>query len=69
MKKDLKTDNPLCKAPCTKPKRVAWNYGKRKPEPDQYGDLWCSCLQPKLVSNSGGRGQAYCLLCHTAWYH
>jgi len=51
------------------PKKVAWNLGKRKPEADQYGVLWCNCLNPKLVSNSGGRGIAYCLLCSTPYYH
>jgi hypothetical protein len=64
--KNLKTANETGDIP---KKRVPWNYGKRKPEPDQDGVLWCNCLNPKLVSNSGIRGQAYCLLCNTPWYH
>jgi hypothetical protein len=46
-----------------------WNYGKRKPMPDQDGILWCSCLNPNLVSSAGFRGQAFCLLCKTPYYH
>ena len=49
--------------------RTAWNKGKKKPEPDQDGLLWCNCDNPKLVSNSGYRGQAFCMLCKTSWYH
>jgi len=49
--------------------RIAWNRGKRKPVEDDCGLLWCNCKYPKLTSNAGGRGQAYCLLCHTPWYH
>lgn len=52
-----------------KKKRIPWNKGKRKPEPDQDGILWCMCLNPKLTSPIPGRGQAYCLLCHTPYYH
>lgn len=53
----------------TQKKRKPWNWGKRKPVEDDYGNKWCNCVEPKLVSNAGGRGQAYCLLCHTPWYH
>lgn len=49
--------------------KTPWNKGKRKPERDEFGQLWCSCVAPKLTSNSGGRGQALCLLCMTPWYH
>lgn len=50
-------------------KRKPWNWGKRKPEPDDIGNLWCSCIEPKLTHNHGGRGQAQCLLCGYPWYH
>lgn len=50
-------------------KRRPWNWGKRKPVEDDCGIKWCNCVVPKLTSNAGGRGQAYCLLCHTPWYH
>ena len=44
--------------------------GKRKPTVDEYGNKWCNCTQPELVSNHGiGNGQAYCLKCHCDWYH
>lgn len=45
-----------------------WNYGKRKPI-NEDGILWCNCLNPKLISNGGGRGQALCMLCGYPWYH
>jgi hypothetical protein len=45
-----------------------WNYGKRKPV-EEDGELWCNCKNPKLRSNAGGRGQAFCLLCGYPWYH
>jgi len=47
----------------TQKKRKPWNFGKRKPIEDDCGMKWCACLEPKLTSISGGRGQAYCLLC------
>ena len=50
-------------------KRKPWNLGKRKPVEDDCGIKWCACLSPKLTSNAGGRGQAYCLLCGEYWYH
>ena len=53
----------------TDKKTIPWNKGKRKPQPDDMGYLWCACENPKLTSNAGGRGQAYCLLCGTPWYH
>lgn len=49
-------------------KKKPWNCGKRKPVIDDCGNKWCNCVEPKLTSNSGGRGLAYCLLCHTPWY-
>ena len=48
--------------------RIAWNRGKRKPEPDQDGVLWCNCKYPRLIPNIG-RGQAFCIKCKTPWYH
>ena len=54
---------------CSASKRKPWNWGKRKPVEDDCGNKWCNCIEPKLTSNAGGRGQAYCLLCHTPWYH
>lgn len=45
-----------------------WNKGKRKPEPDDTGILWCACIDPKLTHGTG-RGQALCLLCGYPWYH
>lgn len=50
-------------------KRKPWNWGKRKPVEDDCGNKWCNCVEPNLVSNGGGRGQAYCLLCGEFWYH
>ena len=50
-------------------KRIPWNKGKKKPEPDQDGELWCNCDNPKLVRITGYRGQAFCMLCKTPWYH
>ena len=51
-------------------KRAPWNLGKRKPEKDENGLSWCVCIHPKLTSpGPGGRGQAYCLLCHAYWYN
>ncbi len=53
-----------------KKKRRVWNYGKRKPFKDEFSNKWCNCLYPKLIHNiAGEKGQAYCLLCHTNWYH
>lgn len=52
-----------------KSKKRPWNYGKRKPEPDQDGELWCNCVNPKLTSSYHGRGQSSCLLCGYPWYH
>lgn len=53
-----------------KKKKVPWNKGKRKPIVDEIGNKWCNCETPTLVSNSGiGSGQAYCLKCHSEWYH
>lgn len=49
--------------------RHPWNRGKRKPVKDECGLEWCNCVEPKLTSNMGGRGLAYCLLCHTPYYH
>ena len=54
---------------CSASKRKPWNWGKRKPVEDDCGNKWCNCVEPKLVSNGGGRGQAYCLLCGEFWYH
>lgn len=48
--------------------RIAWNRGKRKPITDENGELWCDCKFPRLTT-AIGRGQAFCLLCKTAWYH
>lgn len=42
--------------------------GKRKPTVDDMGLSWCNCTQPNLIYPIG-RGQAYCLKCHTPWYH
>jgi len=50
-------------------KKKAWNYGKRKPQADDMGYKWCSCIEPKLVSSFHGRGQASCLLCMHTYYH
>lgn len=49
--------------------RKPWNWGKRKSVEDDCGNKWCNCVEPKLVSNGGERGQAYCLLCGKFWYH
>lgn len=48
--------------------RKPWNWGKRKPVTDDCGNKWCNCKEPKLISGDG-RGQAFCLLCFTPWYH
>ncbi len=71
-----KTSNKTQTEPCTihdvvcsASKRIPWNWGKRKPVEDDCGNKWCNCIEPKLTSNAGGRGQAYCILCHTPWYH
>ena len=48
--------------------RRPWNWGKRKPVTDDCGNKWCDCKEPKLISGDG-RGQAFCLLCMTPWYH
>ena len=50
-----------------KASRKPWNYGKRKPVIDEYGNKWCNCIEPKLTS-SIGKGQAYCLKCMNHWY-
>lgn len=49
-------------------KKIAWNYGKRKPIKDDLDQEWCNCINPKLTSPIG-RGMAYCLLCSTPYYH
>lgn len=44
--------------------------GWRRPIKDEYGDVWCNCYFPDLISNSGfGKGQAYCKRCKSNWYH
>ena len=48
--------------------RRPWKWGKRKPVTDDCGNKWCNCKEPKLISGDG-RGQAFCLLCMTPWYH
>lgn len=48
--------------------RRPWSWGKRKPVTDDCGNKWCDCKEPKLISGDG-RGQAFCLLCMTPWYH
>ena len=45
-----------------------WNKGKRKPVIDDAGLAWCNCVNPNL-SKTTHRGQAFCLLCNTPWYH
>jgi len=52
-------------------KKHPWNYGKRKPKPDEYGNLWCACLYPKLTRNllPEEKGQAFYILCGANWYH
>lgn len=52
----------------SKEKKAPWNKGKRKPIVDEDGLKWCNCISPDLVSPVG-KGQAYCLKCHTPWYH
>ena len=52
-----------------KNKKVAWNKGKRKPIIDDMGLTWCDCINPKLIAIQGYRGQAFCMLCKTPWYH
>lgn len=55
---------------CAVPKRKrGGDNGKRKPIVDDVGLSWCNCTKPKLTSNAGGRGQAFCLKCGTPWYH
>lgn len=49
-------------------KRTAWNKGKRKPITDEFGDKWCDCVEPKLVSRIS-RGTAWCVKCMTPYYH
>ncbi|MDD5693571.1 MAG: hypothetical protein PHU86_03820 [Patescibacteria group bacterium] len=48
------------------PKKL-FGGGYRKPIKDETG-YWCNCAIPNLV-NSMGRGTAYCLRCHTDYYH
>jgi hypothetical protein len=55
--------------PNGKEKRIPWNKGKRKPVIDEDKNFWCDCANPKLISNSGGRGLAKCTLCDNPWYH
>lgn len=52
-------------------KKAPWNKGKRKPITDDLGYNWCNCVNPKLTKNilKEDRGQAFCLLCLTPWYH
>lgn len=50
-------------------KRTSWNKGKRKPIKDDMGLEWYDCENPKLISIPGYRGQAFCMLCKTPWYH
>jgi len=52
-----------------KKKNIPWNRGKRQPYTDDIGIKWCNCTNPKLVSNKRDKGLAYCLLCHTPWFH
>lgn len=49
-------------------KKRGGDNGKRKPIIDN-GIKWCNCTRPKLTSNAGGAGQAYCLLCGNHWYN
>jgi hypothetical protein len=51
------------------PRSRGGDNGKRKPVTDNMGLKWCDCTKPKLVSNFGGRGQAYCIKCNNPWYH
>lgn len=58
-----------------KPKTNVKRYfggGWRRPIIDEYGNKWCNCDFPKLISNSydpGAKGQAYCTRCKCYWYH
>lgn len=36
---------------------------------DEWGEEWCACNYPKLIPNSGGRGQAKCSKCDRPWFH
>jgi hypothetical protein len=36
---------------------------------DEDGLEWCACDEPKLIHNSGGRGQAKCTDCQRPWFH
>jgi len=65
----INLDNDLAKKILDASKRKPWNWGKRKPVEDNCKNKWCNCVEPKLVSNGGGRGHAYCLLCGEFWYH
>ncbi len=53
----------------TKEKKKSFGNGYRKPITDDVGLKWCNCTNPNLTSNSGGRGQAYCMKCKTPYYH
>ncbi len=45
-------------------------YGYRKPIKDEFGNTWCNCTQPTLVSHMGlMKGAAQCLRCMQAWYN
>ncbi len=48
-------------------KRKGYN-GKRKPVIDEFGNKWCNCFTPNLIS-SIGKGIAYCLKCSNHYYH
>jgi len=54
-----------------KPSNVKKGFGGgyRKPITDEDGLKWCNCINPNLVSNYGGRGQAWCKKCKTPYYH
>lgn len=49
-------------------KKRGGDNGKRKPIVDDMGLTWCNCTVPKLTSNAGGRGQAFCLKCMYPYY-
>ena len=50
-------------------KESKYDNGKRNPIVDDIGYTWCNCTKPKLTSNAGGRGTAFCLKCGTPYYH
>lgn len=51
-----------------KASRKPWNYGKRKPITDEFGQNWCNCEIPKLTTGIG-IGIAFCVKCCTPYYH